>query len=248
MRNLRSGFFFFFFLFSCGVFSQAGNLFNPVVDDVADKIPPLSVLIDSALANDPYIAFRDNQISANTDKLNSNRILWTRNFGLSTELRYGNFSYYSTNESSVQTAPIPIDRAETRYGIGAYINFPIYDYLNRKHIVSLAKTEIEQARNMAEMQRKELTERVIRQYNTLIVSQRLLKVKTKSFETSQLSIEMAEKEFSNGVLPVVEYARVSEIHASLESEYESAKMDFKTAFMVLETLVGMKLSISPNIK
>ena len=230
------------------VFAQAENQFDFLKSEISNNIPPLEVLIDSAFIHDPYIQFRDLQIIINNCKLKANRVEWTRNIGFQADMRYGNFYNYSTNNTGGGIEPaIGTTRLETKYGAAVYLKLPVYDLINRKNQLKLAGIEIEQAQSMAEVQRNETRLIVIRQYNDLVLSQRLLRVKSKYLETARINMQMVEKEFSNGVISVTEYARISETVSRTESDYESARMDFLTAYMVLEELVGMKFNLTNTI-
>jgi len=59
---------------------------------------------------------------------------------------------------------------------------------------------------------------------------------------------MSEKEFQNGVIPVGEYARISEIVSKAESDLETAKAEFSTAFMIMEEICGMKFNLKQPVK
>jgi hypothetical protein len=96
---------------------------------------------------------------------------------------------------------------------------------------------------MAQVQRIELRQTVIRQYNELILKHNLLKIKSKFLETSRINAQMAEKEFLNGVALVSEYARIAEINSRVESDFETVRMDFLTAYLILEEIVGIKFHI-----
>ena len=229
-------------------FAQSSGPFNPLKDDIAGKIPPLEDLIDSSIAHNPYIQFRDLQLIINNCKLKANRVEWTRNIGVQADLRYGNFYNYSANSSGgVEPPAIATNRNETKYGGAVYLNLPFYTLANRKNQIRLAKAEIEQAQSMAEVQRNEQRQLVIKQYNDLILKQRLLRIKAKYLETARINMQMVEKEFSNGLISVTEYARISETVSRTESDYESSRMDFLTAYMILEEIVGMKLNLTNTI-
>lgn len=230
------------------VYAQEGNQFDPIKDDIKNKIPPLEILIDSAIANNPYIQFRDLQLIVNDCKLRSNRVDWTRNIGVQSDIRYGNFYDYSTNSSSgIQPPSIATNRNETHYGVAFYVNLPFYTLVSRKNQLKLANAEIDQAQKMAEVQRNELRQTVIKLYNDLILKQRLNRIKAKYLETSRINMQMVEKEFSNGIISVTEYSRISEIVTRTESDYENSRMDFLTAYMILEEMVGMKFNLTNNI-
>ncbi len=216
--------------------------------DISEQLPPLNALLDSAMKHDPYVQFRDLQLIINDCKLKANRSEWMRHIGFQTDIRYGTFDNYSTNNAGGQTpSAFATSRNETKHGYAAYIKFPLYDIVNRKNQNKLAKTEIEQAERMAEVQRNEVRQLVIRQYNDLILKQRLLKIKSKYLETSRINMEMVEKEFQNGVVSVGEYSRISEIGTRTESDFETARVDFITAYMILEEIVGFKFNLNSKI-
>jgi outer membrane protein TolC len=219
--------------------------FDPIKDDIQTKLPSLAALIDSAITKDPYVNFRSKQIAVNRIKLNLERNYWMRDIGFQADVRYGNFDNFSTNTAEGQTpSSFSTNRSETKYGLGAYIKFPLFDLLNQRNKNNLAKAEIAQAEDMFRMQGDEMREKVIRQYNDLVIKQKILQIKAKYFEIAKINMLMTEKEFISGVISVSEYARLSDITAKAEENFESAKMDFKTAFMVLEEIVGMKFNIN----
>ena len=225
-------------------FAQQNKGPDLLIDGIESMLPSLETIIDSAIANNPYVKFRDLQIAVNTHKLKSDRAEWTRDIGFQTDVRYGTFDNFASNVVEGQNPALSSTRnTQTNYGIGAYIRIPFYDFLNRKNQIKMAKAEIEQAKSFSQVQRNELRQLVIRQYNELIIKQRLLKIKAKYTETSRIHMQMVEKEFINGAITLTEYSSLSEIASRAESELESAKMDFRTAYMILEEIVGMKFNL-----
>jgi hypothetical protein len=71
-----------------------------------------------------------------------------------------------------------------------------------------------------------------------------LKLKAKYIETARINLEMVEREFQNGVVSVGEYSRISEIVTRTEADFESARIDFITSYMVLEEIVGFKFNLT----
>lgn len=237
-----------FFLVCLG--SSAQNIVKSgyLDENIESLLPPLSALIDSAVARNPYVKFRELQIIVNRNKLKSDQIVWLKNLGVQTDVRYGTFDNFSTNTSEGQSVSvISTQRTQLNYGVGAYLKLPIYDLVNRKYQVNIAKTEVDQADHMAEFQRDEVRQLVIRQYNDVVLKQRLLKIKSKYFATSKINMEMVEKEFQTGVISVGEYSRISEIVTRTESDFENARVDFVTSYMILEEIVGIKFNLSKSI-
>ena len=230
------------------VSAQEATNANYLKDDFEISLPPLQTLIDSALTKNPYVRFRDLQIKVNNYKLNSERSHWTNNLGFQSDMRYGTFDNFSTNTNEGQVPSTFATRNnQLNYGVGAYIKFPLSELTDRRNLVNTAKTEIEQAKSMAEVQRQELRQLVIRQYNELILKIKLLRIKSKYLETSHINIEMAEKEFKNGVLSVSEYSRLSEIANMAETDYQTVHAEFTTAYMILEEIVGFKLNFNDTL-
>ncbi|MCX6222728.1 MAG: TolC family protein [Bacteroidia bacterium] len=218
---------------------------NLVTLDIESVLPPLETIIDSAIAKNPYVKFRDQQIIVNEFKLKSDRIRWMENLGLQSDARYGTFDNFSMNTAAGQTPSVIATRNnQLNYGVGAYIKLPLFDFVNRKHLVGAAKTEMDQAISLAAVQRDELRQAVIKQYNDLILKMKLLKIKSKYLETSHINIQMADKEFKNGVLSVAEYSKISEIVTLAETDYQTVYTEFTTAYMILEELAGFKFKIN----
>lgn len=228
--------------------TQAQSDFNPLSDDISDKLPSLQVLIDSAVTNNPLVKFRDQQIIVNESKLKSKKVEWTRNLGIQGNIGYGNLYNSSTNTTDgIDPLPFATNRVETQYIGSVYINFPLYTAVDRKNQIKMARTEIDQANSMAEQQRLETRMLVIRQYNDLILAQRMMRIRARYMETARINMQMVEKEFSNGVIPVTELTRITEIATRAEADYESALTDFLTAYLVLEEIIGMRFNLTNTI-
>jgi Outer membrane protein len=236
------------FLYICAycihVSGQEETTLDPSKSDLVQMLPPLNNLIDSAIKNNPSVKFRDLQIIVNECKLRAEQTVWSRNLGFQADVRNGTFNNFSTNTSAGQTPDMFATKSnQTNYGIGAYIKFPIQDLLNRKNQVKMAQAEVDQAINMAEQQKTEVRQLVIKQYNEWVLKYKLLKIRFKYLETSKTNAEMAEREFKNGIIDLTEYSRISEITTRAESDFEVANTEFVTAYLILEEIVGIKFNL-----
>ncbi len=233
--------FFSFLSIQVSGYCQDSKEFNLMKDNIESMLPPLETIIDSAIKNNFYVKFRDQQITVNDSKLKAERSLWTKNLGIQTDVRYGTFDNFSTNTAAGQNPNLFATRSnQLNYGAGAYLKIPIYDIVSRKSQIRLAKAEVEQAQSLSQDQRNTVRQTVIKQYNDLIVKHRILKIKSKYAETSKINMAMVEKEFLNGVIPITEYSRQSESASRTETDFETSLMDFKTAFMLLEEIAGVR--------
>lgn len=229
--------------------AQESKEFDLMKDNIESLLPPLETIIDTAIARNPYVKFRDLQITVNEHKLKATRLEWTRDLGFQTDVRYGTFDNFATNVVAGQNPSLSSTRnTQTNYGVGGYIRIPFYDFLQRKNQIRQTKAEIGQAANYAQVQRSELRQQVIKQYNELIVKHRLLKIKSRYAETAKINLEMVEKQFLNGVVSIAEYSSITEIVSRSEADMENSKMEFRTAFMILEEIVGIKFNLTNKTK
>lgn len=218
-------------------------------DNIESLMPPLETLIDTAISRNPYVKLRDLQIVINEHKLKAYKVDWMRNLGIQTDVLYGNFNNISSNSYQGQnSALLATTSTQLNYGAGGFIRIPLYDLFNRKNQNRQAQADIDQAQSYAMEQRTELRQIVIKQYNELIIKHRILKIKSKYVETARIHMEMAEKQFLNGVINIAEFSSVTEIVARGEAEFETSKMEFRTSFMLLQEIVGMKFNLTNNIK
>jgi|LauGreDrversion4_2_1035121.scaffolds.fasta_scaffold87498_2 outer membrane protein TolC len=209
-------------------------------------IPPLFDLIDSALKHNALVRFRDMDIRAKEYKLKSERTNWTRNMGLQADTRYGTFDNYAYNNTGLSTSMLLTNSRQFNYGMGVYMKFPLSDLFDRKNQINRASYELEQAHSMADAQQDELRQEVIRLYHELLLKQRVLHIRSKALGSARVNQDMIEKEFQNGLIPVVEYVRVSDIVSNVEADYEKAKSEFISSRMILEDLAGFPFTAISN--
>ena len=202
------------------------------------NFPPLKVVLDSVLKKSAMIKFRKNHIGVMESTLASERIYWTRNIGIQADGRYGTLNNFSNNDDGVSNTAFSTLSTQYNYSVGMYLKFPVFDMINRKNQLQLAKLEINEAKNMAEFQEEELRQTVIKLYHDLILKQKLLVIRSKSLSDGKINMQMVEKEFRNGIVPVSEYVRITGMTSNLEADYESAKSAFIISKQLLEDMAG----------
>lgn len=202
------------------------------------NLPSVKVVIDSVLSRNAMLKFRKQHVGVKEFTLASEQIYWTRNFGIQGDTRYGNLNNFSTNGDGQVTSSVLTTTRQFNYSIGFYIKIPIFDVLNRKNQVGLARLEVEEAKSMAQFQEDEIRQTVIKLYQELIVKQKILKIRSKSLSDGKINMQMVEKEFRNGIVPVSEYVRITSITSELEVSYEFAKSEFVIVKKLLEDMAG----------
>ncbi|MBX9807938.1 MAG: TolC family protein [Flavobacteriaceae bacterium] len=207
------------------------------------NIPPLKVIIDSVLKRNGMVRFRKQHVEVQASKLKSERIYWTRNMGVQADSRYGTFDNTSLSADGGNSATyLNTNTKQWNYGVGLYLKFPVFDLLNRKNQVTLAKMELEESKSMVQFQEDEIRQTTIKLYQDLILKQKLLQIKSESLGNGRVNIQMVEKEFRNGLVSIAEYVRISSMSSNMESDYESAKSEYLVAKQILEDMAGFVFS------
>lgn len=204
-------------------------------------IPSLKVLIDSALVNNGMVNYRRLEVDAKDCNLKSKRQYWTRNFGIQADTGYGTFNNLSTVNGDNSSVNLSSNTQQVNYNVGLYLKIPVFDVINRKSQIKQAKSELEQAKSLAKSQEDELTQAVIRNYEDLLLKENLLELRASNLGNARVNMEMIEREFRNGLIPVTEYVRISDMTSRITAEFEQAKSEFLTSKKLLENLTGIEI-------
>jgi len=200
--------------------------------------PPLLDLIDAAIKHNAMVSYRGQEIAAKKENIKTQQNFWLRNLGLQADTRYGTFDNFSTIANAGSTTLQSITNRQLNYGAGLFIKLPVFDVVNRKTQIKQAKAEMEQANYLQQAQADEIRQIVIRQYEELLLKQKLLSIRSQNLGSAIVNTQMVEKEFRNGVIPVFEYVRLSDMTSRIKSEYEMAKSEFIVSKKILEEIVG----------
>ena len=204
-------------------------------------LPPLSALIDSAFVNSPLLI----QFGSENDILKSEvelaRKAWTDYLYTQSEFKFGStdnvtFSQEgNTYDSRVNTV------VTSRYQIGLGLRFSAFDLIDRKHNIAIAKEKQRIAEAQLEGVRRQIRKEVTLLFNNVILTQRILTIKSETQQAKLLHFSLAEKQFLEGEISVSDYAGIIEMIAKSSADFETAKMDFTNAYFLLEESVGINL-------
>ena len=208
------------------------------------KFPPLEVVIDSVLKRSAMVNFRNQHIGVKESTLASERIYWSKNLGIQADTRYGNLSNFATSEDGISNTAALTTAKQFNYSVGFYLKIPIFDVINRKNQIKLAKLEVDEAKSMAEFQKEEIRQTVIRMYQDLILKQKLLQIRSRRLGDGRVNMQMVEKEFRNGVVPLSEYVRIVGMTENMEADYAKAMSEFITAKLLLEDMAGFVFGLT----
>lgn len=210
--------------------------------DITKLLPPLRVLLDSAEMNSPMLKFYDADIIISNLKVKIEKRDWMRYLGFEGGVRYGLLdnvvfsSYFGQNMNNFNS--------ETRYNVGLFVKIPIMSLVDKSG-VKMSRQEVEKSKQLHERTLNELRQLVIVQYNNLIKSHRSLRIRFEHVATYEVQMLRAEQDFLNGNIPISEYSRLNEMLTTSKLNLEENKIEFITAFQLLQEVVGMELHLKP---
>ncbi|MBS1510972.1 MAG: TolC family protein [Bacteroidetes bacterium] len=224
------------------------NPSDSLAKETVMDFPPLNVIMDSAVKHNAMVAYRNTEVDVKTANLESQRTYWLRNLGVQADSRYGTFDNLSSSAVVGQsTTLLSSTNRQLNYGVGVYIKLPLYDVLNRKTQIKQARAEMDGAIDLAQSQTNEVRQMVIKLYEELLLKQKLAYIKSQNLGSAMVNKEMVEKQFHNGIIPVAEYVRLTDMTARIQTEYEIARSEFVQAKKMLEEVAGFSFK-NPQMK
>ena len=217
---------------------QTSEISNSSLNGSEFKFPLLKVVMDSVLKRSAMVNFRKHSILAKESVLATERIHWSRNMGFQADTRYGNLSNFATSEDGTTNTAALTTAKQFNYSVGLFLKVPLFDAINRKNQIQLAKSEINAAKSMVEFEKEEIRKTVITLYQDLILKQKILQINSRSLGDGRVNMQMVEKEFRNGLVPISEYVRIKGITTSTEIAYEKAMTEFIIVKQFLESMAG----------
>jgi outer membrane protein TolC len=109
--------------------------------------------------------------------------------------------------------------------------------------IKLAESEVEAAKSMVQFENEQLRKIVITLYQDLLLKQKLLQIRSESLGDGRVNMQMVEKEFRNGVVPLSEYVRINSTTTDMEAAYETALSEFITTKKMLEDMAGFVFNL-----
>ena len=241
-------FIFFLPLFCLGQHKDT-TYFNPLIEDITQRIPPLEDLIDSAIVHDPMLKYYDADIAEWHYKVKTASRVWMRNFYIDATLQ-NDFWDASTYNWGDQTIANTLSSNQNNYrGLyGVRITLPMEDLWDRKNQVKTATKEIEKSMAQKDNAILELRQKIITQFNQLIVNQRILKNANESVIAGAMNKEMGDKEFINGQSTLYDLAYIMEMYRIAVYNYETSRNAFYNSYMILQELCGFKFNVINKIE
>lgn len=235
-------------LFSSGQIKDT-VYFNPLIDDIIQRIPPLEDLIDSAIVHNPQVKVYDADIQAWRYRVKTAGRTWMKNLFLDLYLENSFWDAITDNTNAPSQTVNTVYTYQNNYrGLGSLeIKMPLMDLWDRKNQIKTATKEIEKSIASREGVILALRQTIITNYNQLIVNQKILKNANESVIAGAMNKEMGDKEFINGQSTLYDLAYIMEMYRVAVYNYETSRNQFFNSYMILQELCGFKFNVINKI-
>ena len=202
-------------------------------------LPPLSLLIDSAMANSPEMTSAEASLARSEYEVQIGNKDWSEIIAFSGRYTYGQF---------VANDGVGIGFSQPAGGFQVFAGFrvPLSYFTSRSERMGVLKAEMEMEKQTKRRVEMNVREQVIATYNDLILLQRLINISAEARESATLQYQMAESRFRKGELTLDELGSATDMRASFATEYEKLRAQFSQVYAELERLVGTPFSKFPT--
>jgi len=241
----------FFIVFTSIVEAQvidSSMYFNPIRDNIAQKLPPLEALIDSAIANSPQIQMDELNADLTRYEIISAKRQWLQHWGLDMVANYGTYLYNDRDQLTRLDKFYLSESRRLNYGAGVYVRMPVFYAVDRKNEINKKKKYREIAIVNREIHVRVIRQEVIATYNTLMQQQDILKITNDYQQVAEMMMRNAENMFLTGEIPPEEYARQKDYQTRGATDYALTIGRFNSAYTLLEELVGIRFNLINVLK
>lgn len=129
-----------------------------------------------------------------------------------------------------------------RYYGGVNLSLPVDQLANHGALVKKQELSLQRTQSVQKEREAVIREQVIQLYQTVLLTHKVLTLRQDSYVNAQTNSRLAEKQFRQGQLTLVEFSQASGQFTDVSIAQESARNQYETAFMLLEEYVGDKIA------
>jgi len=228
------------------------QLFNPLTSNVEDVLPPLSVLLDSAVVHAPQVNYEELHAARNRYEINRARQEWSQYFGINLDGSYGNWWNDDINRIRSSIPPTPGSFFDNSirydYAVSFFVRFPLSSILKRKNEINIGKKEVEMSLALRDQRANEAKLETIRDYNAMIQAQDKMKISNDYQEFTRIQMQIADEQLKNKEIEIAEYTRLKEIQVRGALDFVQFKSDYRENYELLQEITGIKFNLINELK
>jgi len=223
--------------------ADSSRFFNPLTDNITNRLPPLNVLIDSAAYNSPDMRYEDLKADYYYYEQLSAQRAWLEHFSLNLDMNIGKWNFWDRYERDNSNLYYRSESIRDNYAVGFYIRFPLATLFDRRNRIKKQKKWIEISLTQKEINKRFLVKEVIDHYNNLVQYQNYIRIYNDYQNFTMMQMHMAQNEYLNAEISTAEYTRLKEIQTRGAINFQQAIAEFNKEYQLLEVTTGMKFNL-----
>ncbi len=205
------------------------------------QIPPLSVFLDAVVENATVKKARSRVEQSKNEYLLQKRD-WMNYFRINGAYGYGRYNIIgnASNEFTpmYQTS---MSSAQHTFYIGASVNIPIGDIINRPQKLKKYKYDIEQLQYAQEEVMEERRLRILEAYNAVTEQLATIKAKAETAALYNAQMKISENNFIQGKIDIITLSLERGRRSGAVTNYEQSRVALHNSIILLEMLTNVKI-------
>ncbi|GAA4346060.1 hypothetical protein GCM10023185_00230 [Hymenobacter saemangeumensis] len=129
-----------------------------------------------------------------------------------------------------------------RYSVGATLSLPVGQVVNRSTLIHKEELNYQRSEALRREQENRLRQQIIPMYQNVLLARKVMQLQQEAYVNAQTANQLAEKQFKQGQLTLQEFSNAGSQLTAAAIAQELARSQYDTAFLLLEEVVGAKIS------
>jgi outer membrane protein TolC len=205
--------------------------------DLGDQLVSFDSLYQLALITSPTLRFEDARLTAQDAEYRASKVVILQSVS-----PFGSYSQGTQAITAVGISPTDAFQLTNGYRFGVNVQLPVGELLGHRQRIRQTRALRDAAQAQRDAAAQTLRLELIRLYQNLLASQRILRARLRDEQTSLEALRATEEESQLGKITPALLAQVSSLYANTKAFTEQERNNFQTFFYQLETLVGRPLN------
>lgn len=205
------------------------------------QIPPLSVFLDAVVEN-ATVKKACSRVEQSKNEYLLQKRDWMNYFRINGAYGYGRYNIIgnASNEFTpmYQTS---MSSAQHTFNIGASVNIPIGDIINRPQKLKKYKYDIEQLQYAQEEVMEERRLRILEAYNAVTEQLATIKAKAETAALYNAQMKISENNFIQGKIDIITLSLERGRRSGAVTNYEQSRVALHNSIILLEMLTNVKI-------
>ena len=206
------------------------------------NLPPLDSLIHAAIGHSGSFSYYLYETQLKEEELKQQQKDWLEYINITGDAGYGQFDQLWLNRFSYDyDYSLLTNSKQMRYSAGIAARIPLSAFINRRNNIKIATLNVDKAVQEMEQAKEQISSYVIELYFKSLSDYRVMLIREKQMESSELEVEKAEKDFIDSKIPFAAYSSTERNLYKAQIEFEIAHGEFLESLAKLSLITGIQL-------